>query len=420
MSYNKSIMDSTYDKAVKIVQLLREAGHIAYFAGGWVRDYLLEQPSPDIDIATSAPPEDVVQLFPHTVQVGVSFGVVMVILEGTPFEVATFRKDGLYLYGRRPENIEYSSPEEDAQRRDFTINGMFYDPIKHEIMDFVGGREDLQKGIIRAIGDPHERFKEDRLRMVRGVRIMARFHFSLERGTRDAIVAHATTLFPPVAKERVWQEFSKMAERPGVGRALVTMHELGLLQVIFPALTVLSLEEIVYRTRPLKDFPHPCPAILCLLTLFSEASKAEFTALCQDLKASNKDIQLAHWYLNVSKMVTAANVSISPEWVNLYADPRTDLCLRIFSATLPKTERQDFLDLHHNAQRSMSDAIDRVATRNPVVTSEHLRAAGILPGKPMGMLLKEAERIAICDSLTDFNSIVDRLKASEYWPREVL
>lgn len=413
-------MKSTYDKAVSIVETLRGAGHIAYFAGGWVRDYLLKQSSPDIDIATSAPPEEVIRLFPRTVEVGVSFGVVMVIIDETPFEVATFRKDGLYLYGRRPENIEYSSPEEDAQRRDFTINGMFYDPLTNEILDYVGGREDLQKGLVRAIGDPHERFKEDRLRMVRGVRIMARFHFALDRDTRDAIAAHATALFPPVAKERVWQEFCKLSEHPGVGRALVTMHELGLLPVIFPQLTGLPLDEIINRTYVLKDFPHPCPAILCLAQLFPNATVKDFSALCQDLRAPTKDVDLAGWYLHAKRMVQGINGSVprSPEWVHFYADPRTDLCLRVYSATLPKNERQSCLQLHDDAKCEMVTEIARVRDRKPVVTARHLQEVGILPGPNMGMLLKEAEGISIREKLSDVPTILHRLRGSASWPME--
>ncbi len=415
------IMGTTYDKAVQIVRTLRDAGHVAYFAGGWVRDYLLQELSPDIDIATSAAPEVVTSLFPHTVQVGASFGVIMVIVDDTPFEVATFRKDGLYLYGRRPEAIEFSSPEEDAQRRDFTINGMFYDPLTQQILDYVGGHEDLKRNLVRAIGDPHERFKEDRLRMVRGIRIMARFHFSLERSTRDAIAVHATALFPPVAKERVWQEFNKIANHPGVGRALVTMHELGLLQVIFPQLVGLPLEEIVTRTRALKDFPHPCPAILCLMQLFPEGTAKDFEAICQDLRGPNKDVQLAGWCLHAYQMfrgVLNSSIKPSPEWVYLYADDRTDLCLRTFAATLPRDLRQGCLDLHQSAQNDMAGDITRLRERRPVVTAHHLERNGIQPGKQMGLLLKEAERIAISEQISDPDAVMLLLKRSILWARE--
>lgn len=412
-------MTTTFDKATQVVQRLRDAGYLAYFAGGWVRDYLLDRAAPDIDIATAAPPEVVVKLFSHTVEVGAAFGVVMVIWDNEPFEVATFRKDGLYLYGRRPEAVEYSTAEEDAQRRDFTINGMFYDPLSGEIMDYVGGRQDLAQGIVRAIGDPHERFKEDRLRMVRGVRIMARFHFALERQTRDAIAAHAETLLPSVAMERIWQEFCKMAEHSGLSRALVTMHELGLLQTIFPHFKDVGLDEMIHRIRHLKEFPHPCPAILCLAQIFSEATETVLSDLCTYLRASNKDAELAAWYLHVKSLcertVYAAGDEV--EWVQLYADPRTALCLQVYQATLDKEKRQACYECHHHAQNTYALEIGRIRDRQPVVTSQHLFQAGVSSGKGMGLLLKEAERLSITERLSDANVIIERLKETDLWPQ---
>lgn len=160
-------MTDAYHIAKLIVLKLHRAGFIAYFAGGWVRDYVMDHPSEDIDIATDATPAQIMDLFPHTVLVGLAFGVVIVVSDGHQFEVATFRKDLHYADGRHPQGIEMSTPREDALRRDFTINGMFYDPIEELIHDFVHGQDDIRQGIIRTIGDPYERFFEDRLRMLR-------------------------------------------------------------------------------------------------------------------------------------------------------------------------------------------------------------------------------------------------------------
>lgn len=186
-----------------IVDTLIEHGFSAYYAGGWVRDFLLQRDSDDIDIATSAPPEAIQKLFPHTVPIGIAFGIVLVIVEGHQYEVATFRQDIEYKDGRRPAAIAFSSAEEDAKRRDFTINGMFYDPIEQKVLDFVEGIADLEAKIIRAIGDPHERIREDRLRMIRAARLACRFHFTIEENTKAAIRAHAKELFPAVAIERI-------------------------------------------------------------------------------------------------------------------------------------------------------------------------------------------------------------------------
>ena len=158
-----------------IAQRLRERGHIAYFAGGSVRDMVRGLPAKDFDIATDATPDIVQKIFQRTYAVGAHFGVVVVVENESNFEVATFRSDGAYLDHRRPVDVKFSSPEEDAKRRDFTINGMFFDSEKNEVIDFVGGHADLEKKIVRAIGDPAARFNEDRLRMLRAVRFAARY-----------------------------------------------------------------------------------------------------------------------------------------------------------------------------------------------------------------------------------------------------
>ena len=176
-----------HPEALKIVQTLTQAGFIAYYAGGWVRDNLLNYPSDDIDIATNAPPEKVQALFPRTIPIGLSFGIILVVMDNHQYEVAAFRQDFDYLDGRRPSRIEFSSAEEDAKRRDFTINGMFYDPIQEKLLDYVGGQKDLELKTIRAIGDPHERIKEDRLRMIRAIRLSCRFQFAIDPLTEKAL-----------------------------------------------------------------------------------------------------------------------------------------------------------------------------------------------------------------------------------------
>src|SRR5438132_2959903 len=173
--------------AREICACLREHGHVAYFAGGCVRDMVRGLTPKDFDVATDAPPEVVQKIFPHTYAVGVKFGVVVVVEDGTNFEVATFRSDDAYIDGRRPSAIHFASPEEDARRRDFTINGMFFDPAKDHVIDFVGGRDDLKAKLIRAIGDPAQRFAEDRLRMLRAIRFATVLEFEIESETWNAL-----------------------------------------------------------------------------------------------------------------------------------------------------------------------------------------------------------------------------------------
>jgi poly(A) polymerase len=248
-----------------IVETLANAGFVGYYAGGWVRDLLLQVPSDDIDIATNAPPETIQALFPKTVPIGIAFGIILVLVNGRQYEVATFRQDFDYHDGRRPTRISFTTAEEDAKRRDFTINGMFYDPIKKEVLDFVGGKIDLEKKIIRAIGDPHQRIQEDRLRMIRALRLSCRFGFLIEPLTEAAIRAHANELFPAVAIERIVQELEKGKASGKLRELLIQLHEFGLLGAIFPNVKPLYKAEIEKRLEPLKRFPSNTPLIVSLL-----------------------------------------------------------------------------------------------------------------------------------------------------------
>ena len=174
-------------QALKIVRRLRKEGYQALFAGGCVRDHLLGRAAKDYDVVTDARPDQIVPLFGKTLKIGVQFGVIMVILDGRQVEVATFRTEGGYADGRHPGHVEFVSAKEDAARRDFTVNGMFYDPIAGEVHDFVGGRDDLEKKILRTIGDPRQRFGEDYLRLLRAVRFSVQLDFSIEGQTWEAI-----------------------------------------------------------------------------------------------------------------------------------------------------------------------------------------------------------------------------------------
>src|SRR5213083_2189984 len=180
--------------AREVAARLREEGHIAYFAGGCVRDIVRGETPKDFDIATDAKPEIVQKLFPRTYAVGAHFGVIIVLENGFQFEVATFRSDEAYIDGRHPSAVRFSSPEEDAKRRDFTINGMFYDPVAEEVIDFVGGRADIAARMVRAIGDPAQRFAEDRLRMLRAVRFATTLGYQIDKTTWEALTPNASSI----------------------------------------------------------------------------------------------------------------------------------------------------------------------------------------------------------------------------------
>jgi poly(A) polymerase len=407
----------TYTLAKEVVLKITRAGYRAYFAGGWVRDYLMESPSSDIDIATDAPPEVILDLFPRTIIVGLAFGIVVVVVQGHQFEVATFRRDIDYVDGRKPTKIELATPEEDASRRDFTINGMFYDPLENVVYDFVNGKQDIKNGIIKTIGNPRDRFFEDRLRMIRAIRFSARFDFPIEPDTRNAIVENAETLFPAVAIERVWQEFNKMIEYPGFEKALIEMHRLGLLQVIFPLLRTVHLEEIKRRVKSFSQLPKKFPTILYLLDLFSESSLEELFELCLYLKVSGKEKNLMEFAYKSKQMLTKENIDLF-EMTHFYANENSHYVLQLLSVKLSDLQKNEFNILHHDRQKCLQKHIQRVRDKKPLVNAQALQQWGIPKGKILGALLKEAERLSINKKINDVQQIIVLLKQSSLWPNE--
>lgn len=219
--------------ARRIVEKLRRSGHVALFAGGWVRDRLLRRQPKDIDIVTSATPEQVLRLFRSGRAVGAAFGVVLVRLYGRDFEVATFRREGPYLDGRHPSHVEFASAREDAARRDFTANGLFYDPVEARILDYVDGEADIARRVLRAIGNASERFEEDRLRILRAVRFACALGFEIEPNTWKALCASAPAI-RMVSAERVREELTVIFSGPAPARGLDLLSDSGLLRLLLP------------------------------------------------------------------------------------------------------------------------------------------------------------------------------------------
>jgi tRNA nucleotidyltransferase/poly(A) polymerase len=252
-------MDRAYQIALEILRKIRDAGFTAVLAGGSVRDRLLGREAKDYDIATDALPGQIEALFPKTVAVGKAFGVIVVVQDGIETEVTTFRTDGGYQDGRRPESVDFCGAEEDAKRRDFTINGMFYDPIADKVIDYVGGKADLEEKIIRAIGDPDRRFAEDHLRMLRAVRFAHTLGFAIEPATRTAVRNHADDL-AKISIERIEHEFSRiLVESIRPGDALAELVELGLMKHIIPEILPMIGQGQPPQFHPEGDvFTHTC------------------------------------------------------------------------------------------------------------------------------------------------------------------
>jgi poly(A) polymerase len=259
--------------AIGIVKRLRKNGFSALFAGGCVRDMLMGIPPEDYDIATDARPDDIINIFKRTVPIGIHFGVVLVMENDFEFEVATFRSDGTYSDGRHPDTVTFCDARGDALRRDFTINGMFYDPIEDKHFDYVGGEDDLKARLIRAIGNPFERFDEDRLRLIRAVRFACRFNFKIEDQTAEAIKKlHDKVL--TVSSERIRDELRKTLTGPNPDTSIKMLDDLNLLHEILPEVTAMKGVEQPENFHPEGDvFTHT----LLTLTKLADGRKATDT-----------------------------------------------------------------------------------------------------------------------------------------------
>jgi len=278
------------DFAISIVRSLQEAGYRAYLVGGCVRDMLLGREPADYDIATDATPDQVMRIFPETYAVGAKFGVVLVPAssaganENEVVEVATFRSDIGYSDGRHPDQVRYSKdPREDVERRDFTINGLLLNPINEEVLDFVGGRKDLESHIIRAIGEPERRFAEDKLRMLRAVRFAARFGYTIEPATFAAIQKLAPQIHQ-VSRERVRDELTTMLIEGHARDAFLMLDQTGLLREVLPEISAMKgIEQppqfhpegdvFVHTLLLLDKLPQPCPPTLAWGALLHDVGK---------------------------------------------------------------------------------------------------------------------------------------------------
>jgi len=278
------------DFAISIVRSLQKAGYQAYFVGGCVRDMLLGREPADYDVATDAMPDQVMRIFPETYAVGAKFGVVLVPASSTnptdnaAVEVATFRSDIGYSDGRHPDQVRYSKdPREDVERRDFTINGLLLNPINQEVLDFVGGRKDLESRIIRAIGEPERRFAEDKLRMLRAVRFAARFGYTIESATFAAIQKLAPQIHQ-VSRERVRDELTKMLTEGHARNAFLLLDQTWLLREVLPEISTLKgIEQppqfhpegdvFVHTLLLLDKLPRPCPPTLAWGALLHDVGK---------------------------------------------------------------------------------------------------------------------------------------------------
>jgi len=438
------------DFATHIVANLRQNGFQAYLVGGCVRDLLLGREPKDYDVATDATPDQVMRLFPETYAVGAQFGVVLVpgpaVEAGSgrvpTIEVATFRSDIGYSDGRHPDEVRFStSPQEDVARRDFTINGMLLDPISGEVLDYVGGRKDLAAGIIRTIGEPEQRFAEDKLRMLRAERFAARFEYQIEPGTFAAIRQLASKI-EVVSRERTRDELTRMLTEGHARRAFELLDKSGLLEQVLPEITRMKgvaqphefhpEGDVFVHTLLLLDYlPQPCPATLAWGALLHDVGKpATFRIgpdrirfddhvevgvkvaeqICRRLRFSNEDkeqilalIQNHMRFGDVMRMKesTLKKFMRLPEFEEHLALHRAD-CL----ASHRNLSAYEFVQ-----QKRLETPPEQIQPK-PLVTGNDLIAAGHVPGPRFREILNAVE-----DAQLD-GRVVSRADALEFVQRQ--
>jgi poly(A) polymerase len=392
--------------AADIVRRLRSAGHQALCAGGCVRDQLLGLDPHDYDVATDARPDQVQALFRRTVAVGISFGVVEVLgPKPLKVQVATFRSDGDYDDGRRPKSVTFSSPEEDARRRDFTINGIFFDPIDERVIDYVGGEADLRAGIVRAIGDPRQRFTEDKLRLLRAVRFAARFQFTIEPATAAAISEMADQI-TVVSAERIADELRKMLTHRHRAAGLRLVEDAGLAKPIFPE--VAGAESWKRAPAVLEQFGEPVSFPLALAGILFSIDPKIVATIADRLRLSNVDKERLVWLVGRhAALVDAPNLpkcDLKP----LLAHPGIGELLALHRAIA----RAVTMDEKHAefCERCLREWPRETIDPPPLITGDDLRDMGLLPGPRFKELLDTVRAAQLNETVTTREQAVELVR----------
>jgi poly(A) polymerase len=404
-----------------IVKTLRDAGYTAYYAGGSVRDMLLGKEPKDIDIATSARPEQIEDLFEKTYDVGKHFGVILVHENGHEFEVATFRSDSGYSDGRRPDAVLFTEPEEDAKRRDFTINGLFYDPLTEEVHDFIGGQTDLSNKLIRFIGDPHERILEDHLRIIRAVRFKNTLGFGYHPDTYAAIRKHAH-LADKVSWERVRDELNKIILSRKASVAFEDMQDTGVLPHVFPELEACKgvAQPAQYHhegdvwthlMQALDALPEEASLLAHWAVIFHDIGKpqtfeikerirfdkhsevsAEIAArVMRRLRFPRKDIEHVTWVVRHHFMMVQLLEMPVGRQRHWFLDPRFPTLMQLFYADAAGTEPVD-LSLYDKVKAEYDACLKEFKERpQPFLSGQDLMdTLGMKPGPKIGEFLQDA------------------------------
>ncbi|MDR0843061.1 MAG: CCA tRNA nucleotidyltransferase [Acidobacteriota bacterium] len=384
--------------AVGIVAKLRQCGYEALFAGGWVRDFLLGRKAKDIDIATNAPPEAVQGLFPGSKAIGAAFGVVQVRRHGHTFEVATFRRDHDYRDGRHPEKVTFSTAEEDAARRDFTVNGLFYDPMGERLIDYVGGQDDLRRKILRAIGDAPRRFAEDKLRMLRAVRFACELGFEIEQKTWEAVKTFSRDI-SVVSRERIRDEFFKVLTGTDPGKGLNLLREGGLLAQILPE-TVWLRDDAAFTVArdAVAALRHPSPSLAAGALLHGcVGGGADVELICRQLRMSGGEIARTVALVSSLNIFAAPDALAQSAKIRLLGKPDIREHLELLRARLIAGGQS--LAPYASWRRELQ-AWRRFPPPPPLVDGDDLVALGYQPGPLFREILRATEDLQYEGELT--------------------
>ena len=377
--------NSAREAAEAIIKRLSNAGFEALLAGGCVRDRLLGREAEDFDVATNARPEQVWALYPKAQQVGAHFGVVIVRQFGHLVEVATFRTDGTYHDGRHPDSVEFATAEQDARRRDFTINGMFYDLLNGRVIDYVNGQEDLDNMLIRAIGNPEQRFEEDHLRMLRAVRFAARLGFQIEQETFEAIYNRADKI-RLISAERVREELEKILTDANRADGFEMLCATGLLAHLWPD-SRWSTRRVIESRRALSRLPEDAGFSLAFAAMVHHRDRKGANRDCRDLTCSNKTRGEVVWLLENLHKLAAGPVKTLADLKLMMAGPCFDDLCALFKAYLIAQDRplEPFDELR---SRSAAIAPEEIAPQ-PLVNGEDLLDMGVKQGPVFKKVLDE-------------------------------
>jgi poly(A) polymerase len=371
------------DTAIEIIGELRRRGHEAYLVGGCVRDMVMKIEPADYDIATSAKPEEIVKIFPRTESIGAQFGVILVIHRGHPFEVATFRSDEAYVDGRRPTGVVFTNARQDVLRRDFTINGLLFDPMTGEVIDYVGGQGDIQAKLVRAIGDARARFDEDKLRILRAIRFGARLGYEIEPVTWQAVCEMAPKIHQ-VSSERIREELTRILTEDQAARGIRLLEESGLRSEILPEVDWTSHIE-----RSLAFVKQGVQEDFAMAVLLHHTALPAVDRIVERLKFSRAEMHHIHALVeNLPQFSKVRQMSVSALKrffrLNRFED-HVDLArIHLMAAA------EDLSNLNYVLQKR-AEWGERDIFPEPVITGEDLISEGFLPGPLFKEILTHVE-----------------------------